>query len=60
MTQRGSDESELVTVTTTSPDSEKPKRPSKDSRIRWMFLIIYLAISVPMIIISIALVAALN
>lgn len=65
MTQVGS-ESQLVTeesMTSTVPDSEKPsliKRPSEDSRTRWLCLVIYLAISVPLMIISIALVAALN
>jgi hypothetical protein len=63
MTQLGSDKSELVfestASTTPDPDTEKPKRPSKDSRTRWLFLIIYLAISVPLMIISIALIAAL-
>lgn len=65
MTQLGS-ENQLVTeesTTSTIPDSEKPspiKRPSEDSRTRWLCLVIYLAISVPLMIISIALVAALN
>lgn len=59
-------ESELVTdesTASTIPDSEKPspvKRPSEDSRTRWLCLVIYLAISVPLMIISIAFVAALN
>ena len=44
----------------TEKDEEKPrKQPSKDSPLRWASLIIYLVIAVPLVIVSIVLVAAL-